>query len=155
MGVFLDDNEAFDFCDDKACAPSSNSECARLLRVPHKVIEKCCDVINVATADSRISNCITKSYGKYVKGTGALLATQNTHLLDRVERIQEICCSDSRSNQADENRSYNLQTGMRIGCFKIVYWNMTCCLYEPQQSNEPVQKRKALGWYCLAVVVDK
>lgn len=123
MKAFMDSDGALDLCDGKSCTVSKSEECESLLRVPCRVIQKCSDVINVVTPESKISNCITKSYGKYVKGTGALLATQKFHLLAQVERLQELCCSHSRFHTTRENGISDFQPGMIVASFlfEVIY----------------------------------
>ncbi|CAD7704046.1 unnamed protein product [Ostreobium quekettii] len=57
----------------------------RMLRVPVKTLAQCGNVIDVVAAEGRRCNCFTKSYTRYAKGTGSVLATRNTHLLQTLE----------------------------------------------------------------------
>jgi hypothetical protein len=50
-------------------------------RVPDDVVAKTAECIDIVTPDMHDANCFTKSYGKYVKGTGSVLATSNLFLL--------------------------------------------------------------------------
>jgi hypothetical protein len=51
-------------------------------RVADEALAKTAECIDIVTADMHNANCFTKSYGKYVKGTGSVLATQNLFLLN-------------------------------------------------------------------------
>ncbi|CAM6033086.1 unnamed protein product [Sphagnum compactum] len=46
-------------------------------KLPVNVVERWGDVFDIVTRDSRSCCCFTKSYGRYAKGTGSLLATKN------------------------------------------------------------------------------
>ncbi|GMH43586.1 hypothetical protein BSKO_11508 [Bryopsis sp. KO-2023] len=89
-----------DFLDDQDCLDLGGplpESADTSLEVPAKVLERCCDVVNVVIPEYKASNCFTKSYAKYVKGTGAVLATEETHLLPRVEKLQDFCCNNRAS----------------------------------------------------------
>lgn len=53
--------------------------------VPPAVIEKSARCIDVVTGELHDANCFTKSYSKYAKGTGSVVATRNLHLLASFE----------------------------------------------------------------------
>ncbi|CAK9275848.1 unnamed protein product [Sphagnum jensenii] len=50
-------------------------------KLPVNVVERWGDVFDIVTRDSRSCCCFTKSYGRYAKGTGSLLATKNESAL--------------------------------------------------------------------------
>lgn len=65
------------------CEPSSREDDPwGAYRVREEVLDKTADCIDVVTDGMHDVNCFTKAYGKYVKGTGSVLATQNLHLLN-------------------------------------------------------------------------
>lgn len=62
--------------------------------VARKALAKCCHCIDIVTADIRETNCFTKAYARYVKGTGSVLATQNLQVLDTFAdwgHREEVC----------------------------------------------------------------
>lgn len=56
---------------------SSSCSCPQLsnFKVPESVLTRHAGVLRVVTSSSRNSNCFTKSYGHFARGTGSLLAT--------------------------------------------------------------------------------
>lgn len=102
--MYLDEEHALDLCDGETIIDQASDMFDTLLSIPEGALEKCSDVINVVTPDSRLSNCFTKSYAKYVKGTGAVLATQNTHLLPTVEELQDRCCNSMREDEVESGK---------------------------------------------------
>eukprot|EP00892_Ulva_mutabilis_P011080 jgi/Ulvmu1/8344/UM042_0050.1 len=50
--------------------------------VAEAAIEKSAQCIDIVTGDLHDANCFTKSYSKYAKGTGSVVATRNLHVLD-------------------------------------------------------------------------
>jgi hypothetical protein len=51
-------------------------------RVPKQAVQKSSWCIDIVTPDMHDTNCFTKSYARYIKGTGSVLATENLHILD-------------------------------------------------------------------------
>lgn len=56
--------------------------CTAAFAVPGEALDKAARCIDVVTLDCHDTNCFTKAYGRYVKGTGSVLATRNLHVLD-------------------------------------------------------------------------
>lgn len=50
--------------------------------MPASVVEKSAYCIDIVTGDLHDANCFTKSYSKYAKGTGSVVATTNLAVLD-------------------------------------------------------------------------
>jgi len=45
-------------------------------------------VISVVGPDSPLAECFTKSYGRYTKGSGSVVATANLHLLEKIPSLK-------------------------------------------------------------------
>lgn len=73
------------------------------LRVPFNALSKHGNVIDIVTPDSTSCNCFTKSYSRYVKGTGSVLATKMTHLLDSIGHKKSTDRGGSKQHVTKEN----------------------------------------------------
>lgn len=117
--MYLDEEHALDLCDGGTVIDQSSDAFDSMMIFPDNVLERCSDVVNVVTPDSRLSNCFTKSYGKYVKGTGAVLATQNMHLLSVVEDLQDRCCNTMREEETGGTAVSRNNGMVTIGCCTV------------------------------------
>ncbi|PIN18417.1 C-5 cytosine-specific DNA methylase [Handroanthus impetiginosus] len=59
--------------------------------VPSNLVERWGSAMDIVFPESRRCCCFTKSYFRYVKGTGSLLATMPEKMKDEMTSLQELC----------------------------------------------------------------
>ncbi|XP_047327850.1 tRNA (cytosine(38)-C(5))-methyltransferase 2 [Impatiens glandulifera] len=75
-------------CNNSDNSESTNASLSQYL-VPSNQIERWGDAMDIVYPDSKRCCCFTKSYFRYVKGTGSLLATTSAKLKDKKEASLE------------------------------------------------------------------
>lgn len=66
------------------------------LKLPTNVLEKRFNIIDISTCDSFTTNCFTKSYSRFIEGTGSLYFDRTREKLN--EKIAEIERNDMNVN---------------------------------------------------------
>lgn len=74
---------------DEACL--SDGSCLNQYVVPLSLIERWGSAMDIVYPDSKRCCCFTKSYYRYVKGTGSLLATVQRERKGKTSSLKEQC----------------------------------------------------------------
>eukprot|EP00884_Botryococcus_braunii_P002845 jgi/Botrbrau1/12561/Bobra.0169s0096.1 len=111
--------------------------------LPHTVLQQWGQALDIVSPASRRCNCFTKTYSRYTKGSGSVLATRNLHTLQFAEQKEMLAPGDmdlqpQRRKVAEQNGGGLLSPDWALDAQRIIAVPTTTCKPPCTAPNAPV-----------------